>query len=261
MENEKIEGDHFKKLLLVLLACLLLAFDVMVVGNSWSVPLLYTLILLVSAYLFLKYRKNLERKDYLVALIFSALVGLAAYFTNSFYYYVAVICFFSYLGGTATSKEYGGEVVLFSGKPLKTFIVTLVLSIVLSAVNVWMAAQSVGGANLKFSKDALFFALTPGISEELLMRFIPYVLCIVALKSNPQSKRESFVTYLTMILPHVLIHFSFGSDHVLNIILSSIILSALFGFPMAYLQRKFSLTSAIVLHFIVDLVRFLFLQG
>ena len=80
-------------------------------------------------------------------------------------------------------------------------------------------------------------------------------MCVAIVKDKKMSKAENVLIYLIMTIPHVLIHFNLETVDLGSII----VLFALFGFPFAVLQRKRDLTSAIVAHSVVDLIRFILL--
>ena len=81
------------------------------------------------------------------------------------------------------------------------------------------------------------------------------VKCVLTVKDKKMSKAENVLSYLIMTIPHVLIHFNFETIDLGSII----VLFVLFGLPFAVLQRKRDLTSAIVAHSVVDLIRFVLL--
>ena len=80
-------------------------------------------------------------------------------------------------------------------------------------------------------------------------------MCVAIVKDKKMSKAENVLSYLIMTIPHVLIHFNFETVNMGSII----VLFLLFGFPFAVMQRKRDLTSAIVAHSVVDLIRFVLL--
>lgn len=74
-----------------------------------------------------------------------------------------------------------------------------------------------------------------------------------------ESKWPNLLCYIIMIVPHVLIHLPSILKHngSSSFIQGFIFLSIFFGLPMAILQRKRDLMSAIIVHFTIDFVRFL----
>ncbi len=86
-----------------------------------------------------------------------------------------------------------------------------------------------------------------------------FAICVFLLNGNPKSKTENFISYIIMIIPHVLLHFPdmIAKNGAGSIIINVIVLSLLFGLPFALLQRKRDLFSAITAHTLVDLIRFI----
>ncbi|MBG9979715.1 hypothetical protein HZY91_01705 [Facklamia sp. DSM 111018] len=263
---ETTDSSQTPKLWLLLTACLFIAFLAISLNPSWSPLIIYLAILIVSLYLLIKNKDLLIRNDFFEAILFSSLTALAVTPQMSFYYFVAFITFLAYLGAMATNRQYKGKIQLISDHPLKGLALTLVLASITSFINFVLHSLIGGNApHFLFSLDNLIaasrFATIPGITEEILMHLIPYALVIQVLKTTPRSKKASFITYLIMILPHTLIHFHLSQMNPLNILVSTLLLGLCFGLPMAFLMRKVSLSSAILLHFLVDLIRYLIFQS
>ena len=87
---------------------------------------------------------------------------------------------------------------------------------------------------INFSVKLKWFldAIRAGVTEEIIFRLFFFAICVAVVKDKKMSKAENVLSYLIMTIPHV---------------------------PFAVLQRKRDLTSAIVAHSVVDLIRFVLL--
>jgi hypothetical protein len=113
--------------------------------------------------------------------------------------------------------------------------------------------------SLNITIFSLFSALSPGIYEEIAFRALIYSICIYLLNGEIRTKKEQFTLWFMMVVPHVLIHTpEMYMVSLINGLISTILLTVLFGFPFAILQRKLDLTSAMIAHGVVVLIRFSF---
>lgn len=65
-----------------------------------------------------------------------------------------------------------------------------------------------------------------------------------------------------LIIPHALLHLpDVFLSNPMEAVVSLIVLSVLFGLPMAMLQLKRDLVAAISLHWFIDFVRFMLMSG
>ncbi len=114
-------------------------------------------------------------------------------------------------------------------------------------------AKALPPQKIAFTFPALFVALRAGITEEVLFRFLFFALCVVLVKDMQLSSLQRAVILLVMTVPHTLLHFSFAQFSLTSVV----VLTLLFGLPFALLQRKRDLLTAIIAHFVVDLIRFM----
>lgn len=102
-------------------------------------------------------------------------------------------------------------------------------------------------------------ALSPGIHEEVIFRFFVLALCLALLRNTRARRAAVVVAVLLAVVPHSLNHLP---DLFLESPATALILlaatSLLFGLPMALLQLRRTLESAIAFHWLIDFVRFLF---
>ncbi len=131
-------------------------------------------------------------------------------------------------------------------------------------INLFLA----GGQTLEFQPSlySLAVALNPGISEEIIFRLFIYALSLYLLGGRINTRKETTWIYVLMIVPHVLLHFpdTYFADGVLfldlgSLLIGPLVLGLLFGLPMTLLLVKRDLTSAMIVHTVVDFIRFIFL--
>ncbi|WP_147345219.1 type II CAAX prenyl endopeptidase Rce1 family protein [Paraclostridium sordellii] len=128
---------------------------------------------------------------------------------------------------------------------------TLVIGIILGAINVFFAIDSIP-INLDFKIQYVFNALRAGIFEEIFFRLFFFAMCVYITNDSKFSKTQNLLCYLIMIIPHTLIHFNLSTFNLPSVVM----LSLLFGLPFALMLRKLNLISAIGTHSIVDIIRF-----
>lgn len=102
-------------------------------------------------------------------------------------------------------------------------------------------------------------ALSPGIHEEVVFRFFVLALCLNLLKSSPARQLVMAVSLFLAVVPHSLNHLPdlFLDNPVMGLVMLAAT-SLLFGLPMAVLQVKHNLETAIAFHWFIDFARFLF---
>ena len=105
-------------------------------------------------------------------------------------------------------------------------------------------------------------ALTPAISEEVVFRFFLYALCIYLIRGDLRNKKVRILCLVLLVVPHALLHLpDVFLANPIEAVVSLIVLSLLFGLPMAMLQLKRDLVAAISLHWFIDFVRFMLMSG
>jgi membrane protease YdiL (CAAX protease family) len=107
--------------------------------------------------------------------------------------------------------------------------------------------------------SSAFKALNAGIGEEIVFRFFILALCFTLLKSS-ETPRLVIIASVTMaVVPHSLNHFpDLFLDNALMgfaVFLANVLL---FGLPMAWLQIRKNLETAMAFHWFIDFARFLF---
>jgi membrane protease YdiL (CAAX protease family) len=202
-------------------------------------------------------KEKLPGKDTIaLGLVLAFLVGLIRPFTG-------VVTFLAFLASMRImGKADDGVVILRRPYSLSIFL-GVGVGLVLGFINLFLA-----GVQMKFvpSFYAFVLSLNPGISEEVIYRLFMYAFSIYLLGGRISTRKEAVWLYVLVIVPHVLLHFpdSYfvnGSLHLdLGMLLvSPVLLALLFGLPMTLAMLKRDLASAMLIHTIVDFIRFIFL--
>lgn len=128
----------------------------------------------------------------------------------------------------------------------------------LGTVNLFLSGQPL---RFHLTVDCFLTALSPAILEEICYRLLLYAFCLSLLGGEIRNRSEQFWCYFMMVVPHILLHTPdvFLQYGVISGLINSAIMTLLFGLPFALLQRKRDLTTAMVAHGVVDLIRFAFL--
>lgn len=102
-------------------------------------------------------------------------------------------------------------------------------------------------------------ALSPAIHEEIIFRFFILALVLYLLRYNLPDKRVMILAVFLSVVPHSLNHLPelFLQNPVMGLVMM-LATSLLFGLPMAMLQIKKDLGSAIAFHWFIDFARFWF---
>ncbi|AUN14260.1 CPBP family glutamic-type intramembrane protease [Paraclostridium sordellii] len=201
---------------------------------------------LIAIYLIIK-NKSATSKDFILGIIFGVLCMPSSPIMGIF----TIIPFVASIGIFKKSKN---TVHIFSNDKkiiLLSVILTLLIGIILGAINVFFAIDSIP-INPDFKIQYVFNALRAGIFEEIFFRLFFFAMCVYITNDSKFSKTQNLLCYLIMILPHTLIHFNLSTFNLTSVIM----LSLLFGLPFALMLRKLNLISAIGAHSIVDIIRF-----
>ena len=201
---------------------------------------------LIAIYLIIK-NKSATSKDFILGIIFGVLCMPSSPIMGIF----TIIPFVASIGIFKKSKN---TVHIFSNDKkiiLLSVILTLLIGIILGAINVFFAIDSIP-INPDFKIQYVFNALRAGIFEEIFFRLFFFAMCVYITNNSKFSKTQNLLCYLIMILPHTLIHFNLSTFNLTSVIM----LSLLFGLPFALMLRKLNLISAIGAHSIVDIIRF-----
>jgi hypothetical protein len=153
-------------------------------------------------------------------------------------------------------------VLAFEGtwpKVARSLLIGVVLAIPLAVINNLYFYMNSGSIQFTSWFQSAMEALSPAIHEEVIYRFFIFALAYDLLKEMPPSLWITAVALVLAVVPHSLNHLPdlFLQNPVMAIILL-VATSLLFGLPMAILQIRRNLESAIAFHWFIDFARFLF---
>lgn len=154
------------------------------------------------------------------------------------------------------------RVAAFAGTPAgvgRSLLAGIALAAPLAIINNLYFYMGSGTISFQNPLVSAWAALSPGIHEEIIFRFFVLALCLALLQSVTARRTALVVAVLLAVVPHSLNHLP---DLLLENPVGGLILliatSLLFGLPMALLQLRRDLESAIAFHWFIDFVRFLF---
>ncbi|MGT2929259.1 hypothetical protein ACVR1G_03280 [Streptococcus dentasini] len=240
------------------LVCITLLILLLSLGLSAGIPikgqgLQFVFSALIGIILLIKNIKAFKFQDLVLSLFFALLLNLYYFNRHEVISPLTYMLIPSYLGAMASIRRYDIDQSIVKNNLIRTLSIIIGLGTLLGGINILLVYLS-GGSNFGFflNLDNLLKSLVPGISEEIITRFVYLALVFSLLKRRPEHLIENLCTYTLMIFPHVLGHFV-GHIPIAEVIL----LSIFFGFPLAYLQKKIDLITAIGTHSYIDLIRYI----
>ena len=129
----------------------------------------------------------------------------------------------------------------------------------LAVVNNLYFYLSAGGVRFQNVFVSAFEALSPAIHEEIIFRLFVLALCLYLLRASPSRRLVTVAAVALAVVPHSLNHLPdlFLQNPPMGLAMLAAT-SLLFGLPMALLQLRRNLETAIAFHWLIDFVRFLF---
>lgn len=239
------ENKSFKLGLVTLIYCLIAIFS----SFAGSQMFIFAAIMIPAFYFALRYDKKLNTIEAILAIVLANIASIYGFIEGDTLQVVIIIFMtgFSLIASIGIFKDFIGDNKILNENRLKTLAIGGVMGLILGFINLKLRDID---SNPNFILEHLLMALRAGIWEEVAARFIFYALGVYILKGEAKTKIEKVLFYTIMTLPHILSH------GMLNLP-SLIILFVIFGFPLAILQRKVDLTSAIICHTLIDLIRFI----
>lgn len=170
------------------------------------------------------------------------------------------LCF---LAGTALFRDLAAGGVAAFRPPLaaigRSLAFGALVALPLAAVNNLYFYLNAGGVRFQNVFASAFEALSPAIHEEIVFRFFVLALCLYLLRDSPSQRWATAAAVTLAVVPHSLNHLPalFLENPPMGVFML-VATSLLFGLPMALLQLRRNLETAIAFHWLIDFVRFLF---
>lgn len=214
----------------------------------------------------LRYRRVLTPRTALIGLALGLLSGLAhtlrdpSFWWNAWQGVGVWVCF----AGGAVLFQAGAapRIAGFEPPPARiawSLAAGIALAMPLAIINNLYFYTTSGAVQIRNPFASAFAALSPGIHEEVIFRFFVLALCLHLLRYSTARRLALIVAVGLAVVPHSLNHLP---DLLLaNPTMGIVMLMAtclLFGLPMAVLQVRRNLETAIAFHWWIDFVRFLF---
>lgn len=220
--------------------------------------------------------RRLRRGDWLAAPALGALVGVGMRFATLFSPYP----FFGLVrdhagqavvrGALTCIATLGGLVIMRQGGPVpfaaangdwrksgRNILFGLAVGLPLAALNV-VALQVSEGRSIVWQNPfaAMLDAVQPGVVEEVVYRFALWGLLWLMLRSS-LPKQAVWVTGLLALLIHNYTHFdALLAEAPLAALGMGLVMSLVWGLPLALLAHRRSLEAAIAFHWLQDVMRF-----
>lgn len=217
-------------------------------AKSGKTVLWLIFIAIISIIIIIRKYSNIKKIDIIIGIILSITSMISSIS-------MGILVLPAYLASISIFKETKQKIVFYHNTKRYNLLTTLILVFVIGGIlaifNILLGLSNMSitpSLNIKW----LYDSLRAGIVEEICFRMFFFAICMIILKNTIPNRAQNILTYLIMVIPHVLIHFNINS---LNIN-SLIILTMLFGLPFAIMQRKYNLISAIGSHAFVDFIRF-----
>jgi hypothetical protein len=141
----------------------------------------------------------------------------------------------------------------------RSLLIGIAAAVPLAIVNNLFFYLTSGTVRFRGALQSAFRALYPAISEEILFRFFVLALCLSLLRNVRSPRLALSAAVVLAVVPHSLNHLPdlFLENAAMGFAML-VATSLLFGLPMALLQIKRDLETAIAFHWLIDFVRFLF---
>ncbi|HHU93385.1 MAG TPA: hypothetical protein GXZ20_09745 [Halanaerobiaceae bacterium] len=203
------------------------------------------------------------KKQVIISFVFGILMFLAYQGVSFSSVETFLVTFFCSVASFSIFEKYNQQSLKFlRSTNLRSIsgsiIIGLLSGLILGVINLFLAQETLV---FKFNFSAFLIALSPAIYEEIALRAFVYAFCLYLLNGEINTKSEGFACYWMMIVPHAMIHTpdQFVHYDLVSGLFSIILLSLLFGLPFALLQKKRDISSAMIAHGVVMVIRFLFL--
>lgn len=174
-----------------------------------------------------------------------------------------LVVFATFLAGSAIFQQTNGPTIAaFQNGPatiLHSLLFGIAVAIPLAAVNNLFFYFRSGHVTFRDGFISALLALSPGISEEIIFRYFVIALCSQWFQTESKQRLGFLAAVFLAVVPHSLNHLP--DLFFINPAMALFMFAAtclLFGLPMAVLQLKRSLETAIAFHWFIDFARFLF---
>ncbi len=220
---------------------------------------------LAAAVVIVWYQSGLTRRTVLIGLALGLVSGLSHFLNDPspwWNLWQGLGTWACFLGGVLLFEgQQDPRVAAFEGSPAqigRSCLVGMALATPLAIVNNLYFYVTSGTIAFQNPLVSAWAALSPGIHEEVIFRFFVLALCLAFLRNAAARRAAVTVAVILAVVPHSLNHLA---DLFLEQPVSGVILlaatSLLFGLPMALLQLRRNLETAIAFHWFIDAIRFL----
>lgn len=210
--------------------------------------------------------RTVSMQSILSAVLLASLSAVSIYLRNSGLtdaLQEGLIVFVTFLAGSAIFQRVNGQTIAALQNGTANVILSILFGIMVAipfaVINNLFFYFNSGHVTFRDGFVSALLALSPGISEEIIFRYFVVALCSQWLQNESKQRLGFFAAVLLAVVPHSLNHLP--DLFITNPATALFMLAAtclLFGLPMAVLQVKKNLESAIAFHWFIDFARFLF---
>jgi hypothetical protein len=211
-------------------------------------------------------RRQVSVRSFLLGTGLSLLSGLSIYWRTQGAIDAVqegVVVWLTFLAAASLFEANGAwRIAAFQGgvKPvLRSLLFGLLAAVPLAILNNLFFYITKGSAPFRDITRSAVLALSPGISEEIIFRYFIIALCAQWFPRGAKPAWKLVAAVALAVVPHSLNHLPdlfLGNPSMAVFMLAAT--SLLFGLPMALLQVKKNLETAISFHGLIDFVRFWF---
>lgn len=230
------------------------------IGHTSMMWLLLDVYVFILAIFMLIKNKLPEKKHIIMSVVFSGLMFISAQGISFSSIITFIVTLLSSLATFSVFKNYmNNSIKIFKSITTKSIFfsisIGLLFGTILGIINLFLSS---GQRNFHATLSCFLTSINPAIYEEMAFRAFLFAVCLYFLKGEIRTRKEQFACYFLMIIPHVMIHTPdmFVRNGVISGIIGILLLTAIFGLPLAILQRKRDLSSAMITHGIIDFIRF-----
>ena len=220
--------------------------------------------LIISIVMLIRHRLP-SKKGIILSIIVTVIYGISKIYSFNFFAIIQMlIMLLAALSCCSVFEKYKDNALIFIRNDKRSdMIISILIGVAAGIVMAFINYLLMKGSNQRAEPEylkAFINSLSPATMEEIALRSAFYAFCLDAPKGSITGKCEKFTSWFMMIVPHIIPHLMFdlskGIEGIVQWIITMILYILIFGLIFAILQRKRDIASAMLVHGIVDFIRF-----
>ena len=264
--KEKNMNSKISKVWLSFAIYLIGYFAIMILSGDQSLAWLEleAFSLIISIAMLIRHRLP-SKRGIILSIAVTMLYGLARIYSFNFFVIIQMfIMLMAAMACCSVFEKYKDNALIFIRNDKRSdIVISILIGVAAGIVMAFINYLLMKGSNTRTEPDylkAFINALSPATMEEIALRSTFYAFCLDAAKGSFANKAEKFTSWFMMIVPHIIPHILFdislGIEGMIQWIIIMILYILVFGLLFAILQRKRDIASAMIVHGIVDFIRF-----